>query len=490
MTEAPAGITGPSRLPKPAWTLVLASLGLFMSALDNMVVTTALPVLRVSLHASLSGLEWTVNAYLLSFACMLLTGAALGDRFGRKRMFCIGLAVFTAASAWAALSPTVGVLIAARVVQGAGAAIIMPLTLTLISEAFPAAKRAMAIGLWGGIAGLAVAGGPVVGGAVVEGLSWHWIFWLNVPVGLIVIPLSASRLRESFGPRARLDITGLLLAGAGFFGLVWAPVRASTAGWGSGEVIGTLAAGAALVGAFVWWERRTPAPMLSLALFRQTRFTSANGVSFLMYAGLFGTLFLMAQFLQSAQHYTPLQTGIRLLPWTAAAMVASPIAGKLAERYGNRPFMAGGLFLQAAGLAWMAAIATPRLGYGELGAALTVAGVGIGLVFPTVSGEIVASVPPGEIGVASGTNSALRELGGVFGVAVLATVFARPGVYTSPYLFADGFKAALWVGAGFSAAGVLMAVSAGRHTKPLPGQPRQGAPGISRPAPAITSETS
>jgi len=487
MTQAPAGITGPGRLPKPAWTLVLASLGLFMSALDNMVVTTALPVLRVSLHSSLSGLEWTVNAYLLSFACMLLTGAALGDRFGRKRMFCIGLAVFTAASAWAALSPTVGVLIAARVGQGAGAAIIMPLTLTLISEAFPAGKRAMAIGLWGGIAGLAVAGGPVVGGAVVQGLSWHWIFWLNVPVGLAVIPLAAWRLRESFGPRPCLDVAGLILAGVGFLGLTWGLVRASTAGWSSGEVIGALAAGAALAGAFVWWERRAPAPMLSLALFRQSRFTSANGVSFLMYAGLFGTLFLMAQFLQSAQHYTPLQTGIRLLPWTAAAMVASPIAGKLAERYGNRPFMAGGLFLQAAGLAWMAAIATPGLGYGELGAALTVAGVGIGLVFPTVAGEVVASVPPGEIGVASGTNSALRELGGVFGVAVLATVFARPGVYTSPVIFTGGFKAALWVGASFSAAGALTAVSAGGRTKPTSDQPVHSAPEISRPSSARTS---
>ena len=487
MTQAPAGITGPGRLPKPAWTLVLASLGLFMSALDNMVVTTALPVLRVSLHSSLSGLEWTVNAYLLSFACMLLTGAALGDRFGRKRMFCIGLAVFTAASAWAALSPTVGVLIAARVVQGAGAAIIMPLTLTLISEAFPAGKRAMAIGLWGGIAGLAVAGGPVVGGAVVQGLSWHWIFWLNVPVGLAVIPLAAWRLRESFGPRPCLDVAGLILAGVGFLGLTWGLVRASTAGWSSGEVIGALAAGAALAGAFVWWERRAPAPMLSLALFRQSRFTSANGVSFLMYAGLFGTLFLMAQFLQSAQHYTPLQTGIRLLPWTAAAMVASPIAGQLAERYGNRPFMAGGLFLQAAGLAWMAAIATPGLRYGELGAALTVAGVGIGLVFPTVAGEVVASVPPGEIGVASGTNSALRELGGVFGVAVLATVFARPGVYTSPVIFTGGFKAALWVGASFSAAGALTAVSAGGRTKPTSDQPVHSAPEISRPSSARTS---
>jgi EmrB/QacA subfamily drug resistance transporter len=438
-----------------------------MSALDNMVVTTALPVLRVSLHASLASLEWTVNAYLLSFACMLLAGAALGDRFGRRRMFCIGVAVFTAASAWAALSPTVGVLIAARVVQGTGAAIIMPLSLTLVSEAFPAEKRAAAIGLWGGIAGLAAAGGPVVGGAVVQAINWHWIFWLNVPVGLVVIPLSAFRMRESFGPRPRMDIVGLLLAAAGCLGLVWALVRSGAVGWGSGEVIATLTVGVVLLGAFLWWEQHTRHPILPLALFREPRFSSANGVSFFMYAGTLGTLFLMAQFLQTAQHYTPLQTGIRLLPWTAAAMVASPIAGKLAERYGNRPCMSAGLFLQTVALAWIAAIATPDLGYGQLGAALTVAGIGIGLVIPTVSGEVVASVPHAEIGVASGINSALRQLGGVFGVAVLAAVFSRPGVYGSPSLFADGFKAALWVGAGFSGVGVLMAVSAW-HAKPRP----------------------
>ena len=477
MTQPPAGLTGPSRLSKPAWTLVLASLGLFMVALDNMVVTLALPA---SLHSSLADLEWTVNAYLLSFACWLLTGAALGDRFGRRRMFCAGLAVFTAASAWAALSPTVGVLIAARAVQGAGAALVMPLTLTLISEAFPPEKRGMAIGLWGGIAGLAVAGGPVIGGAVVEGLKWHWIFWLNVPVGLAVIPLAAWRLRESVGPRARLDVVGLALAGAGFLGLTWGLVRADTAGWASGEVIGALAAGAGLVGLFVGWERRARAPMLPLALFRRARFTAANGVSFFMYAGLFGTLFLMTQFLQSGQHYTPLQAGVRMLPWTAAAMVISPIAGQLADRYGNRPFITVGLLLQAAGLAWIAAIATPHLGYAVLGAALTLAGVGIGLVFPTVATEVMTSVPAPEIGVASGTNSALRELGGVFGVAVLASVFARPGVYATPALFTGGFKAALWVAAAFSAAGALIALTVRQRAAPAERLPP------ARPAPATS----
>jgi EmrB/QacA subfamily drug resistance transporter len=443
--------------------LVLASLGVFMTALDTLVVTTALPVLRVSLHTGLSSLEWTVNAYNLAFACSLLTGAALGDRFGRRRVFCVGLSVFTAASAGAALAPTIGVLIAARTVQGAGAAMVMPLSLTLISEAFPADKRGTAIGIWGGIAGMAVAAGPVVGGAVVQGISWHWIFWLNVPIGLALVPLSASRLNESFGPRPRLDVAGLVMAGAGFFAITWALVRANTVGWASAEVIGSLIAGGALVALFVWWEQRVSTPMLSLAMFRQRSFSTANGVSFFMYAGLFGALFLMSQFFQSAQHLTPLQAGLRLLAWTAAPVVVSPIAGQLADRYGNRPFMAAGMLLQAVGLAWVAAIAKAHLGFGELGLALTVAGVGTSLVFPTVSNEVVAAVPGEEVGVASGTNSAIRELGGVFGVAVLASVFTRPGVYSSPATFVDGFTAALWVGVAFSGAGVLAALAVARR---------------------------
>src|SRR5258708_9212042 len=272
MTDAIASLAGPEARSRRTWTLVLASLGVFMTALDTLVVTTALPVIRVSLHGSLSDLEWTVNAYNLSFACSLLTGAALGDRFGRRRMFCIGLGVFTVASAGAALAPTVGALIAARVVQGAGAAMVMPLTLTLISEAFPPAKRGMAIGMWGGITGLSVAPGPVVGGAVVQGINWHSVFWLNIPTALALIPLSAARLTESFGPRPRLDGPGLVLAGAGFFGMTWGLVRANTVGWASIEVLGSIALGAAVVVAFLWWERRPPSPMLSLAMFRDRSF--------------------------------------------------------------------------------------------------------------------------------------------------------------------------------------------------------------------------
>jgi EmrB/QacA subfamily drug resistance transporter len=278
------------------WTLVVAALAAFMTALDTLVVTTALPVLRVDLGASLSDLEWTVNAYNLAFACLLLTGAALGDRFGRRRMLVLGLLAFTGASAAAALSPDAGMLVVARAVQGAGAAIVTPLTLTLISDAFPAEKRGAAIGLWGGIVGLAVAAGPVVGGAVVGGIDWHWIFWLNVPVGLALIPLALAKVPESFGPRARLDPVGLVLAAAGALGLTWGLIRSGAAGWTSAEVLGSLTAGAALVGAFIGWERRAPAPMLPLSLFRRPGFAAANAVSFFMYAGLFGSLFLMAQF--------------------------------------------------------------------------------------------------------------------------------------------------------------------------------------------------
>jgi EmrB/QacA subfamily drug resistance transporter len=450
----PKSATGTSAAPHQTWTIALASIGALMTALDTLVVTTSLPVL----HASLSSLEWTVNAYNLSFACLLLTGAALGDRFGRRRIFTIGIGVFTAASALSALSPSVGALIAARAFQGAGAAIVLPLALTLISEAFPSEKRGVAIGLFGGIQGLAVAGGPVVGGAIAGGISWHWIFWLNVPIGLALLPLAARRLSESFGPRPQLDLVGLALAGVAAFGVTWALVVANSAGWGSVEVIGSLLGGLALAGLFIEWERRSMTPMLQLAYFRDRTFASANAVSFFMWAALFGTLFLMAQFFQFALGHSPLGAGIRLLPWTGAPMIVAPIAGALSERYGNRPFMVAGLALQTIGLAWVALIAAPGIGYLELGLALTVAGIGIALCLPTVANAVLGAVPLQEAGVASGTNSMLRELGGVLGIAVLASVFARQGVYHSPRVFIDGFTQALWVGVGFSAIGCAAAL--------------------------------
>ncbi|MCU7826012.1 MFS transporter, partial [Kitasatospora sp. DSM 101779] len=466
--HVPGPVAPAAGRPHQAWTLVLASLGLFMVALDTLVVTTALPVLRVDLGAKLTDLEWTVNAYNLSFACLLLTGAALGDRFGRRRMFAVGLLGFSAASAAAALSTSVGVLIAARAVQGGFAAIVMPLTLTLISQAFPAEKRGAAIGLWGGIAGLAVAAGPVVGGAITNGLDWQWIFWLNVPIGLLLAPLALRRLTESYGPRPRLDLPGLALAGTGFLGLTWGLVRANTAGWGSAEVVLSLLAGAALVACFLARQRRARYPMLPLGLFRLRGFATANGVSFFMYASLFGALFLMSQFLQVGLGNSPLAAGLWILPWTATPMVVAPVAGALSERWGNRPFMAAGLTLQAAGLGWVAAIADPGMGYAQLSIALTVAGVGTSMCFPTVANAVMGAVPPQEAGVASGANSAIREIGGVFGVAVLAAVFTGPGVYGSADAFVGAFKPALWVGAALAALGIVSALLAPRRGTPPP----------------------
>jgi EmrB/QacA subfamily drug resistance transporter len=452
--------------PRKTWTLVLAALAAFMTALDTLVVTTALPVLRLDLHASLSGLEWTVNAYNLAFACCLLTGAALGDRFGRRRMFAVGLFVFTAASAASALSPNVQALVLARAIQGVGAALVTPLTLTLISEAFPLEKRGAAIGLWGGIVGLAVAAGPVVGGAVVSGLDWHWIFWLNVPIGLALIPTAARRLTESHGPRPQLDLPGLALAAGGALGLTWGLVRANTIGWTSSEVVSALAIGSILVAAFIAWELRAEHPMVPPSLFRSRSFAAANGVSFFMYAGLFGALFLMSQLLQTGLGYSPLQAGVRLLPWTLPPMFIAPIAGTLADRYGNRPFMVLGLALQATGLAWVATIVSPGVDYLQLGAAFTVSGVGTSFCFPTVANAIMGGVPMQEGGVASGTNSALRELGGVVGVAVLASVFSRHGGYTSPHAFIEGFTPAVWFAAGLSSIGIVAAALSGGRGRP------------------------
>ncbi|HST26333.1 MAG TPA: DHA2 family efflux MFS transporter permease subunit, partial [Gaiellaceae bacterium] len=328
---------------KTFWTFVITSIGLVMVTLDNLVVTTALPVIRHNLHASLQGLEWTVNAYTLTFAVLLLTGAALGDRFGRRRMFVLGLGIFTAASAFAALAPTIEVLNIARALQGVGGAIVTPLTLTILSAAVPAERRGLALGAWGGIGGLAVALGPLVGGAVVQGISWQWIFWINVPIGLVLIPLAWRRLEESRGPNTSLDFGGLVLASTGLLGVVWGLVRGNSVGWGSTEIVGALAAGAVLVVAFVLWELRTAAPMLPMRFFRNRTFAQANVASLFMYFGMFGSIFLLAQFFQTVQGASPLQSGLRILPWTAMPIFVAPIAGLLSDRIGGRPIMAAGL---------------------------------------------------------------------------------------------------------------------------------------------------
>jgi EmrB/QacA subfamily drug resistance transporter len=443
---------------KTLWTFAITSIALFMVVLDNLVVSTALPVIRTDLGATIEELEWTVNAYTLTFAVFLLTGAALGDRFGRRRMFLFGLGLFTAASAAAALAPSMDALIAARAVQGIGGAIVTPLTLTLLSAAFPAEKRGMALGAWSGIAGLAVAAGPLVGGAVVDGISWQWIFWLNVPIGLVLLPL-ARVLTESHGPDKALDLPGLALGSLGLLGLVWGLVHGNGDGWASPAIVGSLAGGAALMLAFVAWEARAKEPMLPLRFFRDRAFSAANGASLAMYFGMFGSIFLLSQFFQTAQGYSPFEAGLRVLPWTAMPMLVAPIAGALSDRVGGRPFLAGGLALQAVGLGWIAAVSTPDVGYASLVGPFVVSGIGMGLFFAPVANIVLTAVGPRDEGKASGASNAIREVGGVFGVAVLASIFARTGGYESPGVFTDGLVTATWVGAAVVGAGALVALA-------------------------------
>jgi EmrB/QacA subfamily drug resistance transporter len=439
-------------------TLAVTGIALFMTALDNLVVGVALPSIRADLGGSIESLEWTVNAYTLSFAVLLITGAALGDRFGRKRMFIVGVAIFTGASAMAALAPSLDALIAARAVQGLGAAIVTPLTLTLISDAFPPEKRAAALGIWGGISGLGVALGPAVGGAVVEGIAWQWIFWLNVPIGIALIPFATRTLTESRGPDRALDLGGLALAGTGLFGLTFGIIRGESLGWTSSTVVASLAAGIALLAAFVAWELRTANPMLPMRFFRSKAFSATNGLSFSMFFGTFGAIFLLAQFFQTAQGYGPLEAGLLTLPWTEMPMIVAPIAGVLAGRIGTRPLMAAGLALQAAGLAWIAMVSAPDVAFTELIPAFVMAGTGMALVFPTAAETVLASVRAHEAGKASGATNAIREVGGVMGVAVLASVFTANGGYESPQAFTDGVVSALPIAVVVLAVGALLAL--------------------------------
>ncbi|MFN0152819.1 MAG: DHA2 family efflux MFS transporter permease subunit, partial [Gaiella sp.] len=437
------------------WTFVITSIGLFMVQLDSLVVSTAIPVLREDLNASLEELEWTVNAYTLTFAVLLLTGAALGDRFGRRRMFAIGVGIFTLGSILAALAPDVVFLDIARAVQGIGGAIVTPLTLTILSAAVPAEKRGLALGAWGGVGGLAIAFGPVVGGAVVEGISWQWIFWLNVPIGLVLVPLALSRLHETRGPARSLDLPGVALGSLGLLGIVWGLVRGNGAGWGSGEVAGTIVAGAVLLVLFVLWELRAEEPMLPMRFFKNRTFALANVASLFMFFGMFGAIFLLAQFFQTVQGYSPLGAGLRILPWTLAPMFVAPIAGALSDRIDPRLMIGVGLSMQAGALAWIAAVSEPTASYGAFVAPFAIAGVGMSLFFAPMANVVLGTVRAQEEGQASGANNAIREVGAVFGVAVLAAVFAHVGGYETGDTFTDGSTRAVYVGAGAVALGAI-----------------------------------
>ena len=451
------------------WVLALTSVASLMVALDALVVTTALSTIRVDLGASIEQLEWTVNAYNLSFAVLLMTAAAVGDRFGRRRMFAAGLGLFVAASAACALAPDVGWLIAARAVQGVGAAMITPVALALLSANYPAELRGKAMGLFAGITGLAVLAGPVVGGAIAQGAAWEWIFWLNVPIGLAAIPLVLRRIPESYGRRARLDFTGLALVSGAALGVVWALVRGNAAGWGSVEVVGALAAGIVLAIAFVAWELRAPEPMLPMGFFRSRGFAAGNASVFFLIASLFGAVFFLAQFLQTSLGFGPLGTGLRLMPWTATLFIVAPIAGSLVNRVGERPLIVGGLLLQAIGMAWIGLIASPSMDYVDMVPALVLAGTGVSMAIPATQNVVMSAVPATEAGKASGTYNMLRQLGGVFGIALLVAVFTGAGGYASPQAFTNGFAPAIGVTAGLALIGAVAGLGLPRvaRTRPL-----------------------
>jgi EmrB/QacA subfamily drug resistance transporter len=446
-----------------------------------LVVAIALSAIQRDLGASLEDLEWTVNAYTLSFAVLLLTGAALGDRYGRRRMFAAGLGLFAAASAACALAPDTGALIAARAVQGAGAAMIMPLALALLNGAFPPQRRGWATGIYGSVTGLAALLGPVLGGAITQGLAWPWIFWLNVPVGLIAIPLVLGRVRESHGPAAALDLPGLALAAGAALGVMWGLVRGNSAGWGGVETLSPLAGGVLVASALVAWELRVRTPMLPMRLFGSRAFSAGNAAIFLINAALTGAIFFTAQLHQVALGQGPLGAGLRLLPWGIVPFLLAPRAGALADRIGERSLTVAGTLLLAIGMGWLALAAGPDASYVEMITPMAIGGIGFSLAIPAVTKAVVSLVAPKDIGKASGTYSTMRQLGGAFGVAILGAVFAATGGYASARAFSDGFAPALGVAAVLALAGVAAGLA-------LPGRRRHTPVAAAEPAPPVAAK--
>lgn len=447
-----------------ALAVLATGIPMFMATLDNLVMTNALPVIRIDLDASVEELQWFVNAYTLAFASLILMAVALGDRLGRRTVFLAGIVIFTVASAFAALSTDPAQLIVARAVQGLGGAAIMPLSLSLLAGSVEARRRPLAIGIWGGLAGLGVAVGPLIGGAVVEGWSWEAIFWINVPVGILAIPLVLAVLPHAFGARVRLDLVGLALAATGVLGIVFGIVRGNDAGWGSGEVLGSLIGGAVLMTLFLLWERRTPSPLLPLRLFHDRSFALANVVGFGFSFGMFGAVFILIQFLQIVQGHSPLEAALMTTPWTMAPMIVAPLAGIFGARIGTRNLIVTGLLLQAAGLISLALTLDADTTYTTMLPAFIAAGIGMGLVFAPSSTAVLANIVPDDTAKASGTNSTVREIGVALGIAVLTAVFTGAGGQLTPSGYVDAAIPAVFVGGAvvLVTAVVAMFLPAGR----------------------------
>jgi EmrB/QacA subfamily drug resistance transporter len=460
------------RTASPGLVLALTAVSFFMVSLDALVVVTALPAIHRSLGGSIGTLDWAVNAYALTFAAGIITAAAVGERFGRRRTYVAGIVVFTVASALCALAPSAGTLIAARAVQGIGAAAITPLALTILAASFPAAKRGAIVGIWGGLGGLAVAGGPLVGGAVVQGLDWHWVFWINVPIGvlaaggsLLFLPAGRPAAAAPGSAPARLDVPGAVLIAASAALLAWGLVRAGASGWGDSAGLAALGGGAVVLAGFAAWERRAAQPMLPLRLLRNRGFAAASVAGFMSFGAIMSAAFLTAQYFQLGLGYSPLAAGLRMLPWTATPLLVAPAAGALADRIGTRPLIVCGLALQAGGLAWVSVLATGTAagGYGRYVLPFVLAGIGISMSIPTVPTAALGAVAPGDVGRASGVSNTMQRFGGAFGVAVASAAFAAHGHLGSAVSFTAGYRPAMLVSAGLSLAGALVAAGIGRR---------------------------
>src|SRR4051812_6559202 len=462
----------------PRAVLALTGTALFMIVLDNLIVASALPSIERSLNSPLSSAEWILDAYILSFAVLILTGAALGERFGRRRVFVAGLVIFTAASAAGALAANVGELVAARAVQGAGSAILMPLTLTILSNAFPPEKRAAALGIWSSIAGLGVAAGPLVGGLITDALSWHWIFWINVPVGVVAALLSPRLLAESRGRREPIDLPGLGLVSAGLLGVVYATVRGNDAGWLSASTLGAYAAGIALLIAFVALELRREHPMLPMRFFRSAPFSISNATGFLLHFTMFGAFLMAIQFLAEIRGESPVMTGVYTLPWTLMPFLISPISGRIGQRTNPAIPAAIGMALLGLGTLELAVELDPSTTPLGLAPALVAIGIGIGLVLPNIAALAMGSVPPADIGKASGTLSTARQVGSVVGVAVAVAIFQAGGAGESASVATNGISHAFAIGGGAAPirAPVSLAVVPRAAAPVAPRAPAPGAP--------------
>ena len=455
-----SGMKG-STIRRRRWVLALAAVASLMTALDTLVVATALTTIQRDLGARPDELEWTVNTYNLVVAVLLLPAAALGDRFGRRRMYAAGLGVFTASSAACALAPNAAVLIAGRAGQGAGAAFVIALGLALVSSAYPAAHRGAAIGLMEAGAGIAILTGPVLGGIVTEFVGWEAIFWLNVPIGLVLVPLVLVKVPESTGAPTPIDGPGLALVAGAVLAAMWGISQGNAAGWTSPPIVAALAAAAASAGAFLGWERRALHPLLPPHLLRNRGFATGIATVAALFVQVFGGLFFFGQLFQVVLGFDALHTGLALLPWTSMMIVLGPVGGRLADRYGARLPIAAGLALVVAGFTWIALVTRVGISYADLVGPLVTTSVGASLAMAPASAAVIGAVTADEVGIASGVTSMVRELAGTLGLAVMVATFTGAGGgYASAAQFTDGFVAAAWTGTALIVVGALVAASA------------------------------